>query len=117
VKLFVGHGGGYLASYIGRADHAWQVRPDARTCRKRPSDYLRQIWFDTIVYRPEALRHLAEEAGVSQLIVGTDYPYDMADYGMHELLAAVKEFSEADRAAILGGNARALLGLAPLGAG
>jgi aminocarboxymuconate-semialdehyde decarboxylase len=115
VKLFAGHGGGYLASYIGRADHAWHVRPDARTCRKPPSEYLRQIWFDTIVYRPEALRHLAQETGVSQLIVGTDYPYDMAHYGIHDLLDAVQEFSEGDRAAILGGNARALLGLAPAG--
>jgi aminocarboxymuconate-semialdehyde decarboxylase len=113
VKLFAAHGGGYLASYIGRADHAWHVRPDARTCRKPPSEYLRQIWFDTIVYRPEALRHLAEESAVSQIVVGTDYPYDMADYKMHELIEAVKEFSDADRAAILGGNACTLLGIAP----
>ena len=111
VKLFAGHGGGYLASYIGRADHAWHVRPDARTCLKPPSEYLRKIWFDTIVYRPEALRHLAHETGVSQLIVGTDYPYDMAHYEMHALLDAVTEFSDADRAAILGGNACKLLGL------
>jgi len=111
LKLLAAHGGGYLASYIGRADHAWQARPDAHTCRELPSSYLKRIWFDTIVYRSEGLRHLAAEAGVSQLIVGTDYPYDMAHYAMHELVDGVAEFSEADRAAILGGNALRLLGL------
>jgi aminocarboxymuconate-semialdehyde decarboxylase len=113
LKLFAAHGGGYLASHIGRADHAWQVRPDARTCQHAPSSYLRRMWFDTIVYRAEGLRHLAAEVGVDKLIIGTDYPYDMAHYAMHELVDAVAEFSEADRAAILGGNALKLLGVAP----
>jgi aminocarboxymuconate-semialdehyde decarboxylase len=113
LKLFAAHGGGYLASHIGRADHAWQARPDARTCQHAPSEYLKRIFFDTIVYRSSGLRHLAAEAGVSQLIVGTDYPYDMAHYAMHELVGGVAEFSEADRAAILGGNALRLMGLPP----
>lgn len=112
VKILAAHGGGYLASYIGRSDHAWRVRPDARGCRREPSSYLRQIFFDTIVYRPEQLRHLIAEVGAGQVVVGTDYPYDMAHYDMHALLAAVPHLSEADRAAILGGNAARLL--APL---
>jgi aminocarboxymuconate-semialdehyde decarboxylase len=111
LKLFAAHGGGYLASHIGRADHAWHARPDAHSSQRPPSDYLQRIWFDTIVYRSSSLRHLAAEAGVSQLIVGTDYPYDMAHYAMHELVGGVAEFSDADRAAILGGNALRLMGL------
>jgi aminocarboxymuconate-semialdehyde decarboxylase len=111
VKILAAHGGGYLASYIGRSDHAWHARPDARGMRRAPSEYLRQIWFDTIVYRPEQLRHLIAEVGASQVVVGTDYPYDMASYDVHELLEAVPGLSEPERAAILGGNAVALLNL------
>lgn len=114
LKIVAAHGGGYLPSYIGRSDHAWQARPDARASVKRPpSEYLKQIWFDSIVYRPEQLRHLIAEVGASQLVVGTDYPYDMASYDIHALLDQVPGLDEASRAAILGGNAARLLGIAP----
>jgi len=111
LKVVAAHGGGYLASYIGRSDHAWHARPDARGCQRPPSEYLKQILFDTIVYRPEQLRHLIAEVGASQVVVGTDYPYDMAHYDMHALLDAVPGLSDADRAAVLGGNAARVLGL------
>jgi aminocarboxymuconate-semialdehyde decarboxylase len=113
VKILAAHGGGYIASYIGRSDHAWQARPDARGCRREPSAYLRQIFFDTVVYRPEQLRHLIAEVGAGQVVVGTDYPYDMAHYDIHGLLESVPGLSDADRAAILGGNAARLLDLPP----
>jgi aminocarboxymuconate-semialdehyde decarboxylase len=111
LKLVAAHGGGYLASYIGRSDHAWTARPDAHGCQRPPSEYLRQILFDTIVYRPEQLRHLIAEAGIEQIVLGTDYPYDMAHYEIRALLDALPELSETDRAAILGGNAARLLGI------
>jgi aminocarboxymuconate-semialdehyde decarboxylase len=111
LKLVAAHGGGFLASYIGRSDHAWNVRPDAHGCQRAPSEYLRQILFDTIVYRPEQLRQLIAEAGIGQVVLGTDYPYDMAHYDIHALLEALPELTEADRAAILGGDAAQLLGL------
>ncbi|MGH8230394.1 MAG: amidohydrolase family protein [Steroidobacteraceae bacterium] len=113
LKILAAHGGGYAAAYIGRSDHAWRARPDARGCRELPSSYLRRIYFDTIVYRPEQLRHLIAEVGVQQIVVGTDYPYDMAHYDLQGLLDAVPGLSESERAAILGGNAARLLELEP----
>jgi aminocarboxymuconate-semialdehyde decarboxylase len=112
LKIVAAHGGGYLPSYCGRSNHGHAVRPEARAQASRaPVDYLRRIWFDTLVYEPQALRHLIDVVGVSQLVVGTDYPFDMGHEDPRGLIAATGGLSEQDRAAILGGNALSLLGM------
>jgi aminocarboxymuconate-semialdehyde decarboxylase len=111
VKIVAAHGGGYLPTYIGRSDHGYKVRPEARGCTKAPHEYLKGIWFDSVVYDGMALRHLIDRVGVSQVVVGTDYPFDMGDYAPHELVASLPSLSEAERGALLGGNALGLLGI------
>jgi len=106
--LVAAHGGGYLPTAIGRSDHAWRVRPDARGCKHAPSTYLRRIWFDTVVHDHGALRHLIEVAGAEQVVVGSDYPFDM---GLEDPLAFLRGAGlPADtEELILGGNAAQLL--------
>jgi aminocarboxymuconate-semialdehyde decarboxylase len=111
VKIVAAHGGGYLPAYIGRSDHGYKARPEAGRIRQKPSDYLKQIHFDTLVYSPEQLRGLIALAGADRIVVGTDYAFDMGDYDPHDLLESLPELSEEDRAMILGGNALRLLGL------
>jgi aminocarboxymuconate-semialdehyde decarboxylase len=111
VKIVAAHGGGYLPTYIGRSDHGFKVRPEARGCAKAPHEYLKGIWFDSVVYDGMALRHLIDRVGVSQVVVGTDYPFDMGDYAPHELVASLPSLSQAERGALLGGNALGLLGI------
>jgi aminocarboxymuconate-semialdehyde decarboxylase len=111
LKILAAHGGGYLPSYTGRSDHGYQERPDAHSMLRAPSEYLRQIYFDTLVYKPECLHHLIEQVGATQVVLGTDYPFDMGSYDVHGLLENVRGLSEEDRSAILGGNAARLLGL------
>jgi aminocarboxymuconate-semialdehyde decarboxylase len=110
VKILAAHGGGYLPSYIGRSNHAHRARTDTRGCIRPPGDYLRQIWFDNLVYEPEALRHLIAEAGIGQIVTGTDYPFDMGQYELSALLDAVPGLSQADRDGIAWRNAERLLG-------
>jgi aminocarboxymuconate-semialdehyde decarboxylase len=111
LKICAAHGGGYLPSYIGRSDHGFTVRPEAAKIKHKPSEYLKRIYFDSLVYTPEGLRHLIEEVGVSQVMLGTDYPFDMGAYEPEKLIAAVAGLAEKDRERILGGNAARLLGL------
>src|SRR5438876_7547467 len=78
LKLCAAHGGGYLPSYRARSDHGCLTFPDRCTgpaLKKRPSEYLRDLYFDSIVFTPQALKHLAAEVGPSQIIMGTDYPF------------------------------------------
>jgi aminocarboxymuconate-semialdehyde decarboxylase len=111
LKILAAHGGGYLPSYIGRSNHGYAVRPDAHSMQRSPSEYLRQIYFDTLVYTPDGLGHLIDQVGSSQVVVGTDYPFDMGSYDVHALIDAVPGLSAAEREAILGGNAARLMGL------
>ncbi|MEU5095679.1 amidohydrolase family protein [Streptomyces sp. NPDC020996] len=108
LKLVAAHGGGYLPTYVGRSDHAWRVREDARGCAEPPSAYLRRMWFDALVYTPRALRHLVEEVGADRVVLGTDHPFDM---GVSDPLARLDAagLAPAERAAIAGGNALDLL--------
>lgn len=111
LKIVAAHGGGYLPTYIGRSNHAFAVRPEAAVQTKtRPEELLKRVWFDTVVYDPMALRHLIERVGVSQVVVGTDYPFDMGHYDVHTLVDETTGLDEHDRVAILGGNAAKLIG-------
>ncbi|MFF3505434.1 amidohydrolase family protein [Streptomyces sp. NPDC003247] len=108
LKLVAAHGGGYLPTYVGRSDHAWRERPDARGCAEPPSSYLRRMWFDALVYTPRALRRLVEEVGADRVVLGTDHPFDMGVTDPVDRLDAAG-LAPAERDAIAGGNALDLL--------
>jgi aminocarboxymuconate-semialdehyde decarboxylase len=112
LKIIASHGGGFLPAYSGRIDHAWGARSDAHgDLPKPPSYYLKKIYLDTIVFTPDQLEALVKLFGVEKILLGTDYPYDMGEYDPIGHIASVASFTEADRAAIAGGNAKALFGL------
>ncbi|HVA76549.1 MAG TPA: amidohydrolase family protein [Candidatus Binataceae bacterium] len=111
LKLCAAHGGGYFPFYVSRFDHGWTVRPEAHTCREAPSRYLRRIFFDSLVYSPEQLELLVKRAGASQVVIGTDYPFDMGVEDPLERLEAAAGLSAHERSAIRGRNAARLLKL------
>ncbi len=116
LKICAAHAGGFLPSYAGRFDRGGPVRPDLSSggthgaIKKSPSEYLRQLYYDTMVFRPEGVRHLAAEVGAGQLMVGTDYPYPWTTTAI-DLILETPGLSDADKIAILGGTAAGLLGL------
>jgi aminocarboxymuconate-semialdehyde decarboxylase len=112
LKIIAVHGGGFLGAYCGRIDHAWGARSDAQaSLPKPPSSYLKKIYFDTVVFTPNQLGALVETFGPDHVLIGTDYPYDMADYDPLEHLVATQSLDASAVAAIAGGNAKKLFGL------
>jgi aminocarboxymuconate-semialdehyde decarboxylase len=112
LKICAAHGGGYLPSYADRSDHGCLTFPEqcTRTLKKRPTDYLKQIYVDSLVFTAEALRHLIAVCGIGQIVLGTDHPFPWTSTAVDHVLGA-PGLSNGDRIAILGGNAARLLNM------
>jgi aminocarboxymuconate-semialdehyde decarboxylase len=111
LKICAAHGGGYLPSYAGRSDHGCLAFPENCTrtlLKKHPTEYLRQLYFDSIVFTAEGLRHLVAECGASQIVMGTDYPYWWTTTSVDHILGT-PGLSDSERRAILSGTASGLL--------
>jgi aminocarboxymuconate-semialdehyde decarboxylase len=108
LRIVAAHGGGYLPTAIGRSDHAWAARADAHSCAEPPSSYLSRIWFDSLTHSAEGLRALVAVAGASQVVLGSDWPFDM---GVDDPVAPARAagLDEATTEALLRGNAARLL--------
>src|ERR1700682_2486713 len=109
LKICSAHAGGYLPSYAGRSDYGCVRYPDAcKGAKKHASEYLHQLYFDTIIFTPEGVRHLVAECGASQLMIGTDYPFPWSTTMVDQVLKT-PGLSDSDKRAILGENAAKLL--------
>jgi aminocarboxymuconate-semialdehyde decarboxylase len=109
LRVVAAHAGGYLPSYFGRTEAACEYRGNAKCAnKKKPSEYLRSnIVIDTMVFSDEGLRHLVAEAGVGQVVYGTDVPFNWPV--TVDLVLNAKYLSDADKTAILSGNLTRLL--------
>jgi len=110
LKVVLPHAGGFLAHYWARMDHAWRARPDCRTViKKAPSSYLKKFYFDTIAFDPEMLRNLIDKFGAAQVLLGTDYPFDMGEEDPVGLINSVPRLKTAEKERIMGLTAARLL--------
>jgi aminocarboxymuconate-semialdehyde decarboxylase len=110
LRICGAHGGGYLPSYSGRSDALCGrgSGADCKALKKRPSEYFKkELFVDTMVFHEEGLRHLVAEVGINQIMYGTDYPFDWP-VGVDFVLKS-PFLNNADRIAILGGNASRML--------
>ena len=76
------------------------------------SHYVKKLYFDTVVFTDHQLRYLVDTWGADKIVMGTDYPYDMAETDPVGHVDSVQGLSEDDKALVWGGNAARLLNLA-----
>jgi len=112
LKIMAAHGGGYLPSYVDRLDHGCITFPEQCSVKlkKKPSEYMRQIYVDSLVFSPEALRHLVAVCGAGQIGIGTDYPFPWTTTPVDHILQT-PGLTNNDKEAILGGNMCKLLNI------
>lgn len=86
INFVLVHGGGHLLYQIGRLDHGYKVRPEAKTPLKVPSDYLRRFHYDTLTHSASSTAWLVDLVGADRVLFGTDVPFDMAGLSFKEQL-------------------------------
>ncbi|HEX4990179.1 MAG TPA: amidohydrolase family protein [Candidatus Binatia bacterium] len=112
LKLALLHGGGFFPYHLGRFDRGLNsgsgAGPSRIAASQPPSKYLKNLYFDNLVYRVETVEYLKRMVGTEHVMVGTDYPYDLGDWMAAEKIQQMN-CTDAERDAMLHGNARNLL--------
>jgi aminocarboxymuconate-semialdehyde decarboxylase len=114
IKWVLAHLGGAIPYLAERLDRGYRAFAECRVkIDRRPSEYLKQFYFDTVNFDPEALKLAIAFAGADHLLAGSDYAHQIGS--PRQMLESIRslDIPEADRAGILGNNAARLLGIGP----
>jgi len=112
IRWVLSHLGGAIPYLAERLDRGWEAFADCRTdIARKPSEYLRNFYYDTVNFDPAALRLAVDFAGADHVLAGSDYPHQIGSIPkMKESLAQVR-VSDVERKKILAENAREVYGL------
>ncbi|MCQ3803768.1 MAG: amidohydrolase family protein [bacterium] len=105
------HGGGYMPYQLGRWEKGYKVVPHltAENISKSPLEFVRHLYFDSLVHFPEALSFLMDLVGPTQMVVGTDYPYPMHERAPAAFIDSIPRLTNEAREMILHGNVSRIL--------
>lgn len=110
LKVCIAHGGGPACFGLGRLDHGWKVRSEARiNIQYPPSHYLGRMYYDTVTNSEPALRFLIDTVGVDHVVLGSDWPFVGWDPSPAGWVQALQSLTQDEKDKILGGNLEALL--------
>jgi len=115
LRIAFAHGGGSFPFTLGRIDHGFEMRPDlcATSTSSKPSDFLRNIYLDSLVHDAAALRFLVDQHGADRIALGSDYPFPLGEERPGSLIMSTDEFDADQKRMLLGGTAEEFLALDP----
>jgi aminocarboxymuconate-semialdehyde decarboxylase len=113
ISWMLTHMGGALPYLAERCDRGYEAFADCRrNISKPPTEYFKQLYYDTVNFNPDAIEFAITFAGADHIVAGSDYPHQIGS--IPKMLDSLKriDVSESDRQKILGGNAARLLRIA-----
>lgn len=109
LAFYLAHGGGTCPTLRGRWEHGWHMRPEARLHIQRPpSEYFGRFYFDSLTHSVQTLQDLVQAVGADRVMLGSDYPADMADPDPVRTIASLRHCTEADKQLMYGDTAQRL---------
>ena len=112
LRVCIAHGGGGACFAMGRIDHGWQVRSEARVnIVKPPSAYQRQIYYDFLTSSEAGLRFLIDTVGADRVVVGSDWPFVGWDPSPAGWLEGLQSLSQEEKEKVAWRNLESLLGI------
>jgi len=109
IKWVLGHLGGAIPYLVERLDRGWEAFPDCRAdISIKPSEYLRNFYYDGVNFDPRAVRLCVDFAGAGQVLAASDYPHQIGSIPKMKSSLAALNVSDAQRKKIMGENAKAL---------
>lgn len=109
LRLVLVHGGGFVPWQVARWDRAVAGSLDRWGLTRPPSEQLRNVVYDAILFDPQVVRFLIDWAGGDHVVLGTDFPFPSGDPTPLDTLDAVVGLTVEERRAIEGGNVERLL--------
>lgn len=105
------HGGGFLPYQLGRLDRGYRMNPDVAGARltRAPSEWARELLYDTVTHSSPAIRFLIDTVGATQVVLGTDHPFEMGDDDPTATIDAIPGLTADERRLILSDNVQGLL--------
>lgn len=110
LKLVLAHGGGYFPHNMGRLDRNVKNAPHSmKNISRKPSDFLRDVYYDTCLYDPTVLSALVKIVGADRLLLGSDWPIGDAD--PLGFVDRCTKLNDIERPGVKGGYAAKLIGI------
>jgi len=111
LKLVASHLGGTLPFLAERLDRGFEAYPECKKPKKRPSDYLKGIFYDCVLFDPRTVEFAIDTMGVTQFMVGSDYPHQIGSLEKAVKVVAGLDLRDAEKELVFGKNAQKLFGL------
>jgi aminocarboxymuconate-semialdehyde decarboxylase len=112
LKVCIAHGAGPACFGMGRLDHGWKVRTEARHhILKPPSAYQRRLYYDCLTNSEVALRFLIDQVGADRVVLGSDWPFVRWEPSPVAWVQGLPSLSQEEKDKILWRNLESLLGL------